>query len=145
MDNPFGFNGKAPESSTEFEAVEERHATGDAPVLIEIICERVHCVMYDYAIHTVDMVVDTFGDQVEIQTIVRQGSPAHAKRFMELCKKAGKLLSVPTILINGDSLFTTVPPPEELTAAIRRYLEESQSGTPDAPAPRHTHTQGKPS
>lgn len=118
------FDNDAKSVSGKFDPVEERVAEGKAPVLIEIICERVHCVMYDYAINTVDMVAETFGDQIEIQTIVRQGGADQANRFMELCKKAGKLLSVPTILINGDVLFTTVPLPDELTAAIKTYLEK---------------------
>ncbi len=118
------FDNEAEDGSEKFGAVEERIAKGNAPVLIEIICERVHCVMYDYAINTVDMVAETFGDQIEIQTIVRRGSADNAKRFMELCKKAGRLLSVPTILINGDVLFKTVPLPEELTATIQKYLDE---------------------
>ena len=93
--------------------------------MVEIICERVHCVMYDYAVNTVDMVAETFGDQIEIQTVVRRGGLKNATRFMKLCKRAGKLLSVPTILINGDVLFTTVPLPEELTAAIQEYLDKT--------------------
>lgn len=112
-----------------FEPVEERLGTGNAPVLVEIICERVHCVMYDYAINTVDMVADEFGDQIEVQTVIRRGGFKHAKRFLYLCKKAGKLLSVPTILINEDVLFTTVPLPEELASAIRTYLENELKAT----------------
>ncbi len=108
----------------EFDPIDERSATGDAPVLVEIICERVHCVMYDYAINTVDMVAEEFGDQIEIQTVVRQGGLKSAMRFMALCKKAGKLLSVPTILINGEVYFTTVPLPEELTQAIEIALDK---------------------
>ncbi|MCP4717873.1 MAG: hypothetical protein GY860_00325 [Desulfobacteraceae bacterium] len=117
------FDNDAKNGSGKFDAVDERIAEGKTSVLIEIICERVHCVMYDYAINTVDMVAETFGDQIEIQTIVRREGASQAKRFMDLCKKAGKLLSVPTILINGDVLFTTVPLPEELTAAIQMYLD----------------------
>ena len=81
--------------------------------------------MYDYAVNTVDMVAETFGGQIEIQTVVRRGGLKDATRFMKLCKRAGKLLSVPTILINGDVLFTTVPLPEELTAAIQEYIDKT--------------------
>lgn len=109
-------------SSEKFEPVQPRTATGKAPVLVEIICERVHCVMYDYAINTVDMVAETFGDQIEIQTIVRRGDLKNAMRFLKLCKKAGKMLSVPTILINGDVAFANVPHPDDLKSAIEKYL-----------------------
>lgn len=108
----------------DYEPVVERLSSGKAPVLVEIVCERVHCVMYDYAINTVDMVAEEFGDQIDIQTVIRRGGVRHALRFLKLCKKAGKLLSVPTILINEDVLFTTVPQPEELTAAIQAYLDK---------------------
>ena len=107
---------------TSFEAVEERNAEGKAPVLVEIICERVHCMMYDYAINTVDMVAETFGDQIEIQTVIRRGGLKNAMRFMKLCKKAGKLLSVPTIIVNGVVEFSTVPLPEELKSSIEKHL-----------------------
>ncbi len=107
--------------------VQERHATGNAPVLVEIICERVHCPMYDYAINTVDMVAEYFGDQIDIQTIVRRGDLKNAMRFLKLCKKAGKLLSVPTILVNGDVSFTTVPLPEELKSIIEKHLSLAKS------------------
>lgn len=117
----------ARKSELKLEAVEERIAKGEAPVLIEIICERVHCVMYDYAINTVDMVTEEFGDQIEIQTVVRRDGIKNVTRFMKLCKKAGKMLSVPTILINGDVLFTTIPLPNELSGAIKQYLEKNTS------------------
>ncbi len=105
-----------------FEPVDERNAAGNAPVLVEIICERVHCMMYDYAINTVDMVAETFGDQIEIQTVIRRGGLKNAMRFMKLCKKAGKLLSVPTIIVNGEVEFSTVPLPEELKLSIEKHL-----------------------
>ena len=102
-----------------YEPVQPRKASGKAPVLVEIICERVHCVLYDYAINTVDMIVDVFGDMVDIQTVIRQGNRENAQRFLDLCTRAGKMLPVPTILINGDVAFTSVPHPNELEAAIK--------------------------
>ncbi len=111
-----------------FEPVQPRTAANKAPVLVEIICERVHCVMYDYAINTVDMVAEPFGDQIEIQTVVRRGDLKNAMRFLKLCKKAGKMLSVPTILINGEVSFTNVPHPDELKSAIEKYLMLTKQG-----------------
>ncbi|MBT3388509.1 MAG: hypothetical protein HN417_11295, partial [Desulfobacula sp.] len=86
------------------------------------ICERVHCVMYDYAINTVDMVAEEFGDQIEIQTVVRRDGIKNVTRFMKLCKKAGRMLSVPTILINGDVLFTTIPLPIKTESSFESYI-----------------------
>lgn len=106
-----------------YDPVKPRKASGDAPVLIEIVCERVHCVLYDYAINTVDMIVDIFGDRVDIQTVIRQGDRENAERFLELCERAGRMLPVPTILINGKSAFTSVPHPKVLEEAIAKELE----------------------
>ena len=105
-----------------YEPVQARVASGKAPVLVEIICERVHCVLYDYAINTVDMIVDVFGDMIDIQTVIRQGNRENAQRFLDLCSRAGKMLPVPTILIDGDVAFTSVPHPNELEDAIRSVL-----------------------
>jgi hypothetical protein len=105
-----------------YEPIKPLNASGKAPVLVEIICERVHCVLYDYAIHTVDMIVEIFGDLVEIETVIRQGDRENAQRFLDLCKRAGKMLPVPTILINGEVAFTSVPHPSELEAAIETIL-----------------------
>ena len=105
-----------------YEPIQPRRASGKAPVLVEIICERVHCVLYDYAINTVDMIVEIFGDLIEIETVIRQGDRENAQRFLDLCKKAGKMLPVPTILINGEVAFTSVPHPSELEAAIEAVL-----------------------
>jgi hypothetical protein len=106
----------------QYDPIKPLKASGKAPVLVEIICERVHCVLYDYAIHTVDMIVEIFGDLVEIETVIRQGDRENAQRFLDLCKRAGKMLPVPTILINGEVAFTSVPHPSELEAAIETIL-----------------------
>ena len=108
----------------QYDPVQPRKATGKAPILVEIICERVHCVLYDYAISTVDMIVETFGDLVDIQTVIRQGDRKNAQRFLDLCVKAKKMLPVPTILINGEVAFTSVPHPSELEAVIEVILVE---------------------
>jgi hypothetical protein len=105
-----------------YDPVQARTASGKAPVLVEIICERVHCVLYDYAINTVDMIVDVFDDMIDIQTVIRQGDRKNAQRFLDLCARAGKMLPVPTILINGEVAFTSVPHPNELEDAIRTIL-----------------------
>jgi hypothetical protein len=107
-----------------YEPIQPRIATGIAPVLVEIICERVHCVLYDFAINTVDMIAEKFEGLIDIRTVIRQGDEKDAKYFMALCEKAGKMLTVPTILINGEVIFSTVPHPDELEAAIEEKLAQ---------------------
>jgi hypothetical protein len=68
------------------------------------------------------MIVDVFGDMIDIQTVIRQGNRENAQRFLDLCNRAGKMLPVPTILIDGDVAFTSVPHPNELEAAIKEVL-----------------------
>jgi hypothetical protein len=105
-----------------YEPIKPREATGKAPVLVEIICERVHCVLYDFAINTVDMIAEKFEGLIDIRTVIRQGDEKDAKYFMALCERAGKMLTVPTILINGEVIFSTVPHPNELEHAIEEAL-----------------------
>jgi len=109
-----------------FEPIKPRLARGNSLVLIEIICERVHCVLYDYAISTVDMIIDTYGDKVDVQTIIRRGETGNAERFLELCERAGRMLSVPAILINGEVAFDSVPHPDELKRAIEAVLDRQK-------------------
>lgn len=110
----------------QFEPLKPRIAGGNAPVLIEIICERVHCVLYDYAINTVDMIVEVYGDKVDIQTVIKQGDRGNAEHYLDLCKRAGKMLSVPAILLNGEIVFDNVPHPDDLMKAIEAVLEKQK-------------------
>ena len=109
-----------------YEPIEPRIATGKAPVLVEIICERVHCVLYDFAINTVDMIAEKFEGLIDVRTVIRQGDEKDARYFLTLCEKAGKMLTVPTILINGEVIFSTVPHPTELEAAIEKALKTKE-------------------
>ncbi len=118
---------KAPiDMEEQFEPLKPRVAHGNAPVLIEIICERVHCVLYDYAINTVDMIVEIYGDKVDIQTVIKQGDRGNAEHYLDLCKQAGKMLSVPAILLNGEVVFDNVPHPDTLIRAIEAVLEQQK-------------------
>ncbi|AFM23616.1 hypothetical protein [Desulfomonile tiedjei] len=105
---------------------EELNDSPDA-VLVEVICERYHCVMYDYAITTVEFVAEDFEKAVRVRPVVRRGNRENAERFFELCKRNGRHLSVPTILIDGKVVFTDVPGPEELRKAIEQALDARKS------------------
>lgn len=100
-----------------------------SPVLVEVICERYHCVMYDYAITTVDFVAEDFAGKVEVKPIVRRGNRENAERYLELCRLNGRHLSVPTILIDGRVAFTDVPGPEELRKAIEEAIAVAERPT----------------
>jgi len=94
------------------------------PMLIEIICERAHCVIYEYAIVTVKFVADEFKGRIKVKPVVRRGSKKNVDRYLELCRMNGQHLSVPAILMDGKLIFTYVPGIEDL----RRAMIESLAG-----------------
>ncbi len=91
-------------------------------VLVEVICERAHCVIYDYAITTVEFVADDYEGRVRVRPVVRRGSKKNVERYLELCRINGRHLSVPTILIDGKVAFTDVPEPADLRNALEEIL-----------------------
>lgn len=93
-------------------------------MMIEIICERAHCVIYEYAIVTVKFIADEFKGRVRVKPVVRRGSKKNVDRYLELCRMNKQHLSVPAILMDGDLVFTYVPGPEELRNKITLKLEE---------------------
>lgn len=102
------------------------HAQGHAsrgPMLVELICERAHCVIYEYAIVTAKFVAEQYKGRVKIKPVVRRGSKKNVERYLALCKLNGRHLSVPAILIAGRLAFTNVPSPEELRSAIDENLK----------------------
>jgi hypothetical protein len=103
-------------------------------VLIEVICERAHCVIYEYAILTVKMIADEFRDRVKVKPVVRRGSKKNVDRYLELCRRNGRHLSVPTVLIDGDVAFTYVPEPKELRQAIAQAIERHTAGSEASPS-----------
>jgi protein-disulfide isomerase len=70
------------------------------------------------------MIAEKFEGLIDIRTVIRQGDEKDAKYFLTLCEKAGKMLTVPTILINGKVIFSTVPHPDELEEAIEEALAQ---------------------
>ena len=107
-------SGNSPSGSTR---KPQRTKTGDR-ILVEVICERVHCVIYDYAISTVKLVADEYKGRIQVRPVVRRGSKTNVERYLELCRINGGHLSVPTILIEGKVVFTDVPEPADLRKAL---------------------------
>jgi len=95
-----------------------------SPMLVEIICERANCVIYEYAIVTVKFVADEFRGRVKVKPVVRRGSKKNVDRYLELCRINGQHLSVPAILMAGKVVFTYVPGVEDLRRAMEESLAE---------------------
>jgi hypothetical protein len=107
-----------------------------APMLVEVICERAHCVIYEYAIVTVKFVADELKGRVRVKPVVRRGSKKNVDRYLELCRINGRHLSVPAILMAGKLVFTYVPGIEDLRRAMEENLadwEKHQQGEPASP------------
>jgi hypothetical protein len=94
------------------------------PMLVEVICERAHCVIYEYAIVTVKFIADEFKGRIKIKPVVRRGSKKNVDRYLELCRLNGKHLSVPAILMDGKLTFTCVPGIEDLRKAMEENLAD---------------------
>lgn len=94
------------------------------PMLVEIICERAHCVIYEYAIVTVKFVADEFKGRIKVKPVVRRGSKKNVDRYLELCRINGQHLSVPAILMGGKLVFTYVPGVEDLREAMQENLRD---------------------
>jgi hypothetical protein len=95
-----------------------------SPMLVEVICERAHCVIYEYAIVTVKFVADEFKGRIKVKPVVRRGSRKNVDRYLELCRINGQLLSVPAILMGGKLVFTYVPGVEDMRRAMEDGLAE---------------------
>jgi|SRR5271157_3957912 len=94
------------------------------PMPVEIICERAHCVIYEYAIVTVKFVADEFKGRVKVKPVVRRGSKKNVERYLDLCRMNGQHLSVPAILMGGKLVFTYVPGIEDLRRAMAENLAD---------------------
>ncbi|MEW6348803.1 MAG: hypothetical protein AB1646_07045 [Thermodesulfobacteriota bacterium] len=108
------------------------------PMPVEVICERAHCVIYEYAIVTVGFVAEGFKRRVKVKPVVRRGSKKNVERYLELCRINGQHLSVPAILMGGKLVFTYVPGAEELRRAMEENLAawEGQRQGQDASPPK---------
>jgi len=106
----------------------ESQETDRPRLLVEVICERAHCVIYEYAIVTVKFIADEFRGRVKVKPVVRRGSKKNVERYLELCKRNGCHLSVPAILMDGELRFTYVPGPEELRKAMQEALVSWEGG-----------------
>ena len=68
---------------------------------------------------------------------------AGARRYQEFSKSLGKPVPVPSIAINGQLVFETIPGPEELKACIHRSINRPILSDQKKPNSSQV-TQGKP-
>jgi len=102
-------------------------------ILIEVISEGPHCIPCEYAIKSVKEVAPFFVDRIEWRVVLlkqREG----AERYLELTRKIGKNLPIPSILINEQIAFVRIPGPHLLKTTIERVLEGKEMECPDEEA-----------
>jgi hypothetical protein len=66
----------------------------------------------------VESVAGAFGEAVTWEKVVTK-ELAGASRALDLSRRLGRVVPVPSIVINGELAYETTPPAEELEARLR--------------------------
>jgi hypothetical protein len=74
----------------------------------------------------VESVAEGFGKAVHWEKVVTK-ELAGATRSMDLSKRLGRPVPVPSIFINGELAYAMTPAPEDLEARIRQMLSQTIS------------------
>ena len=73
----------------------------------------------------VDSVAPVYGDALQYEKIITK-EMSGAMRYGELTKSLGRPAPVPSIFINGQLVFDTIPSQEELKACLDQHIRESK-------------------
>jgi hypothetical protein len=71
----------------------------------------------------VESVAPEFKNSLTWEKVIT-GDPGGARRFNEFSKTLGKLVPIPSIAIEGELVFETIPGVEELIACIDRIIKK---------------------
>lgn len=69
-------------------------------------------------------VAPAFGNFIEWETVITKDLKG-ARRYTELSQKKGRPMPVPSIIINGELAFESIPSVEDLQACLERHLAEN--------------------
>ena len=86
---------------------------------LEVFHEGEHWIPCVYLTRVVESVAPEFEDVLTWEKVITK-ELAGARRYEEFSKLLGKLVPVPSIAINGQLVFETIPSTEELKAWINR-------------------------
>lgn len=67
-------------------------------------------------------VVPSYKNSIEWETVITKDLSG-ARRYAELSQKAGRPMPVPSILVDGELVFDTIPGVEELKKCLDGFLE----------------------
>lgn len=68
-------------------------------------------------------VIPEYADSIQWETVITK-EIGGALRYTELSQKFGRPMPVPSIIINGDLAFESIPSIEELRECLDRLIEE---------------------
>lgn len=74
----------------------------------------------------VETVVPDYSDSIRWEIVVTK-KLAGAVRHGDLSKKLGRPMPVPSIIINGELVFESIPSVEDLRACLDRYISEEMT------------------
>ena len=74
----------------------------------------------------VETVVADYSDSIRWEIVITKKLEG-AVRHAELSKKLGRPMPVPSIIINGELAFESIPSVEDLRVCLDRYLSDDSS------------------
>lgn len=103
-------------SNDSFADVEEKTAH------IEVIYEGDHCIPCVYMAEVVEEAAAKFGGRVRWEKVVLKRRPG-AQRYAALSMKAGRVAPIPSLFVNEELVFDSIPPVEELEEYLEQVLK----------------------
>ena len=95
----------------------------DLKIHLEVFHEGEHWIPCVYLTRVVESVAPEFEDVLTWEKVITK-ELAGARRYAEFSKRLGKPVPIPSIAINGQLVFETIPGTEELKACIYRFIKK---------------------
>ena len=92
-------------------------------VRVEIVAKKKGCLLCDLAVALLEEIQPEFEDGTLTWEVVDVGSREGVARHAELGKICGRLPAVPSLVINEQIAFDSIPDMESLTTAVRRSID----------------------
>ena len=92
-------------------------------VRVEIVAKKKGCLLCDLAVAILEEIQPEFEAGALTWEVVDVGSREGVIRHAELGKICGRLPAVPSLVINEQIAFDSIPDMESLTTAVRRSID----------------------
>ena len=87
-------------------------------VFVEVVVKTRACVLCDFAVAVLEETSEELEPGVLGWEVVEAVKPEGGQRVQELTARLGKIPAMPSIFINDDYIFDTIPGMEEINQAI---------------------------